>query len=84
MAKKLEKMEKIWRKEKEEANEAFQQDRKVHSIDLYNISAYLINIFHSSSGKWHNFIKIHFLEIWRANRHPSEKGNGAKHDDVYV
>ena len=43
MAKKLEKMEKIWRKEKEEANEAFQQDRKVHSIDLYNILVYLIN-----------------------------------------
>ena len=35
MAKKLKEMEIQWRKEKEEANEAFQQERKVNFRKIY-------------------------------------------------
>ena len=42
MAKKLKEMEVQWRKEKEEANETFQQERKVI---YWHVITYSINIF---------------------------------------
>ena len=38
MAKRLKDMEDLWRKEKEEANEAFQQERKVCFVSRFEIS----------------------------------------------
>ena len=43
MAKKLKEMEAQWRKEKEQANEAFQQERKVEAAKPYFVFSQISN-----------------------------------------
>ena len=68
MAKKLKEMEVQWRKEKEEASEAFQQERKVNLTSLEKSIAKLLSLInHKNVIVINDDYKMLLVEIRRTN-----------------